>query len=156
MSNFTVLDPLKKTQVLREESDFSGKTTTSDGSNTYYTNLNVTTGNEFYQRRKQPRQAKKYLDLPKENQSHQERDLESEDEGDVISTEEIKEHSSQESPFRQQVHETKSKLNLKNIKFEKQPQPEVKTPEMALVGREDPGTIEFQDLIEAGSRSDSK
>ncbi|CAI2362830.1 unnamed protein product [Moneuplotes crassus] len=149
-------DDLKKTQIMRKESDNSGKTTTSEGSNTYYSNYNVTTGSEYYQRRKQPRQAKKYLDLPKENPTHQERDPESEDEADIIANEEIKEHASQESPFRQQVHETKSKLNLKNIKFEEEFLAEAKTPDMAIMGKEKSGKSEFQELVTAGTRSDSK
>jgi len=79
-------------------------------------------GNDYYQRRRQPRQAKKFNDISKDAQNNYKIASDSEDEIDMIANEEIKEHDSKEAPFRQPVHQTKTTLQLLNLKSESSPQ----------------------------------
>lgn len=85
----------------------------------YLSSYQFITGNEnFYHRRKQPSQTK-MADLSKEHVGIKVSD--SEDEVDSITNEELGEHSSQEKPFRQPIHQTKSALQLLKINSEGSP-----------------------------------
>lgn len=125
--------------------DTGDKTTTSQ---TYLSNYSFITGNEYYQRRKQPRQVKKFSEYSRESYSKFEKVEDSEEDIDHISNEEIKEHESQEAPFRQLVHKTKSTLQLLKLKSDRSPQVKMYIPELNTIRVENSLHSNYRDFQE--------
>lgn len=132
--NINSFGKLKNPQVTRKESDYSGNTTTSGHSGAYYKSYH-NSGVEVFHRRKQPRQAKKYLEMSKEPLKYHKSSPDAVDEPDMTSKEYLNEYPSKESPLKQPCHQTKVHLNLNNINVESQLKREVKTPEMMALTR---------------------
>jgi hypothetical protein len=82
------------------------------------------TGSEYYQRRKQPRQNKKYNEYSKEQNNEHYKKTESDEEIDVIP---------KEASYRQPVHETKSTLQLKNLRSEGSPKIVISSSEVSSI-----------------------
>lgn len=104
---------------LKKDTSYNQRDIHGEKAQAYISNYNYLNGGDaYYQRRKQPRQTKKYLDYSRDGEQNVSRYTESDDEIDAITNEEIGEHSSEEAPFRQPIHQTKSTLQLLKISSE--------------------------------------
>lgn len=89
------------------------------------------TGSEYYHRRKQPRQSKNSMSLRDQN-NELDKKSESDEEVDIIP---------KEVTYRQPVHETKSTLQLKNLRLEGSPKIVIPSSE-CISGRADKASDE--------------